>query len=211
MNNENSAQNVHQAQEAENTQRLHTLSATIQKGLDESNSPAIILTGIVEQLFGKGSDQARALSEILEADKGSYEVAMADLEENRTQLWRRKQQLADQLMAVDASLDALEKEQRELYIESNSATDFSRGIAAALKFIKSHQYGFDDIYEVWNIWARGGRSHVLSGLLYGYIIDLERKGFARRQDAIGAAALEKLKSNLEYVTKTAGHNVLAMR
>ena len=123
---EQTPQEAQQAQEAlpvdliaakMDAERLLSLKAQAEAAINTGATPAQLLVLIIGALFGESSPQAAAVAGRIEAEKhpGGQEMAIAGLRQRKRLLKQQQKQQEEQLKAIGAEIEAMNRAERELF------------------------------------------------------------------------------------------------
>lgn len=155
------------------TERLSFLLAEVRGIIEESGSPADMLTRITSALFGERSAEADAVAAAIEKDNsGVHELVLAEIRQRRKTLKQQAKQLNEMQKDLSRQLDQLNAAERE-HVKRHSV---DLALADTMTFCKS--LNECTLREARELYARHKDKPAAMGLLYGSLVDLARSDYA---------------------------------
>ena len=163
-------------------ERLTSLVAGMQDAIDTETAPAVMLTGIIADAFGKNSEQAAAVERLIESDKlpGGYEQQVARIRERAGLLKRQRRQLEAAAKATEEDLARLDLEEQTLLATANRTRALDAALVEVMTFVKLNAAELqpDLLQTAGRLYDRHHGSPAAMGLLYGGMIEIARSGYS---------------------------------
>lgn len=164
----------------QDAEKLSFLLAESRAAIDESRSPAAMLTRIAAALFGERSAEAEAVAAAIENDKapGGHELALAEIRQRRKLIKQQAKQLDEMQKELAGQLEKLNDAEREQTNQQAAAATLDRALADTMTFCKQLRPQETMLQEARELYNRHKGSPAAMGLLYGSLAELTRSEYA---------------------------------